>query len=188
MKIKKLIPYIVLVAFFAIADRSVEASNFEKPPIPYYDEGACPFECCTYKEWTAKSKTILRKNHNDSAPVIGIIQPGESVQGLTGVVITTKPGKIRITKAITMDEEKKISLKPGDIIYYLHYVGEGYDMFWFKGKTFVDQTSIETDKKTEYWETITLPKWVWWAKIKKSNGKIGWTRQLNNFDHIDACE
>jgi hypothetical protein len=179
---------IMAFAILVITALAADAGQTDKPPIPYYDYGACPFECCTYKEWTATAKTILRKDHNDSSPVIGIIKAGEMVQGLTGVVITTKPGKVKIIKEITLDEEKKISLKPGDIIYYLHYVGEGFDMFWFRGKTFVDQTSIKTERKTEYWETISLPEWVWWAKIKMSNGKVGWTRELKNFDHIDACE
>jgi len=187
-KVKTFLLCSIGIAFLATTAQLIQAGNSDKPPMPYYDEGACPFECCTYKEWTAKAKTILRKYHKDSAPVVGVIQSGEKVQGLTGVVITTKPGKVKILKALTLDEDKKISLKPGDIIYSLHYVGEGYDMFWFKGQTFVAQTSIETDKKTEYWETLTLPEWEWWAKIRMANGKIGWTRQLDNFDHIDACE
>jgi len=123
----------------------------------------------------------IRKDHNDGASVIGVIQAGEKVQGLTGVVITAKPGIIKILKAIAMDEKKKISLEPGDIVYYLHYVGEGCDMFWFKGQTFVDRTSIEKDKKTEYWKTISSSEWVWWAKIRMTSGKIGWTRQFREF-------
>src|SRR5437773_1794841 len=26
----------------------------DEPELPYYDWGACPFECCTYREWIAK--------------------------------------------------------------------------------------------------------------------------------------
>ena len=25
------------------------------PPMPYIDQGACPFECCTYRDWVAEA-------------------------------------------------------------------------------------------------------------------------------------
>ena len=163
------------------------AAKNDSPPTPYYDYGACPFECCTYRSWTAKADTVIRKDHSDSSPVVGSIKVGETVEGLTGVVITTKPGKVKILKAITLGSEKKISLKAGDIIYNLHYVGEGYDLFWYHGQTYEDQTSFKKDGKTYSWQVLSMPKWVWWAKIKLSDGTIGWTHELKNFSNIDAC-
>jgi len=95
-----------------------EQQETDKPPIPYYDWGACPSEGCAFKEWTAKKDTILRADHKESSPVVAKIKAGEKVEGLNGVVITTKPGVVKIIKKITLDKEKKILLNPGDIIYF----------------------------------------------------------------------
>jgi hypothetical protein len=167
------------------------AGGTDKPPIPYLDHGACPFECCTYREWTAAKETVLRKDFNDSAPVVTTIKQGEKVQGLTGVVITTKPGPVKILKTQKLrreKDEKEVTLQPGDVIYNLHYVGAGFDKFWFRGELLVDQTNIRKIEKNEWWEITDLPTWVWWAKVKRSNGDVGWTKELKNFRHIDACE
>ncbi len=68
------------------------------PPVPYIDKGACPFECCTYREWNVTKPTTARKNMNDSSPVGFRMKPGERVMGITGVVITTQPGIVRVLK------------------------------------------------------------------------------------------
>lgn len=176
----------VLLLLLLLSFCLIAAKN-DSPPIPYYDHGACPFECCTYRTWTAKTDTAIHKEYKDSSPVVGSVKSGQKVQGLTGVVITTEPGKVRILKEITFGVEKKVTIKPGDMIYYLHYVGEGNDMIWFHGQTYVHQSSFETDTNTEYWKVLNMPKWVWWAKIKLPDGTIGWTRDLKNFSNIDAC-
>jgi hypothetical protein len=163
----------------------------EIPTLPYYDFGACPFECCTYGTWTAKTKTILMKEHNDSSPAVTVVNAGEDVQGLTGVVITTEPGKVKILKKIAFNVEnsqEEILLLPDDVIYAMRYVGEGYDKYYFEGIFLVGQTNIKSVGKSEYWQVNSLPKSVWWANISRQNGETGWTHELDHFDHIDACE
>ena len=178
----------ILLAVFALSFPAVASDT---PPLPFYDYDACPFECCTYRTWTAVANTALLKDHIDSSSKVTIVNAGEEVQGITGVVITTKAGRVKIVKEIALTKEnsqEEIKLKPGDIIYNLRYVGEGYDKFWLNGIFLVDQTSITKVGKSEFWEVIDLPEWVWWAKIKRQNGDVGWTRELNHFAHIDACE
>ena len=163
----------------------------DEPPLPFYDMGACPFECCTYGKWTAKTETVLRKDFDDLSSQVAVVKAGEDVQGITGVVITTKAGKVKIINEIIFSMEnssEQIRLLPGDIIYHLRYVGEGYDKFWFKGIFLVDRTCIMHVGKSESWEVLDLPGWVWWAKIRRQNGDVGWTREMKNFTHIDACE
>ncbi len=180
-----------ILGLACIVSCGTNAADNETPPIPYYDHGACPFECCTYREWTATTETTLRKDFNDSSPVVSTVKPKEQVRGVTGVVVTTKAGPVKILKAQSLHRENgkdEVSLQPGDIVYNLHYIGAGYDKFWFKGQTLVDQTDIRKIGKTEWWEVIDLPTWVWWAKVQRPNGEIGWTRELKNFQHIDKCE
>ena len=66
--------------------------------------------CCTYRQWTAKDDVVLRKEIGKDEPVIFSVKNGENVQALTGVVITRKPGKIRINKPITLGAKKRVSL------------------------------------------------------------------------------
>jgi hypothetical protein len=163
----------------------------EMPSMPFYDFGACPFECCSYGKWEAKTETVLRKEHDDSSPAVAVVNAGEDVQGLTGVVITTEPGEVRILKKISFSVEnslEEILLLPGDVIYTLRHVGEGYDKFYFSGFFLVGQTNIRSVGKSENWQVITMPKCVWWANIGRQNGESGWTRELDHFAHIDACE
>jgi hypothetical protein len=63
------------------------------PPLPYEDSGACPFECCTYREWAVQAETTVRSARDDAAPVAFRVRPGQRVTGVTGVVVTTKLGR-----------------------------------------------------------------------------------------------
>ena len=184
--------YIYYLVFLALG-LALPAQGFEadEPPLPFYDMGACPFECCSYGKWTATKETVLLKDFDDLSSSVAVVKGGEDVQGITGVVITMKPGKVKITKEGIFNVEnssEQIRLLPGDVIYHLRYVGEGNDKFWFKGIFLVDRTSIMHVGKCEAWEVLDLPEWVWWAKIRRQNGEVGWTREMKNFTHIDACE
>lgn len=166
------------------------ASSGQEPPLPYFDNGACPFECCTYREWNITKDTVLRQDARDSAAAASMARSGEKVRGLTGVVITAKTGKVVIQKNMKLHKEGgkgTVTLKRGDTIHYLHHVGAGYDKFWFRGELLVDQTDIRKVGKDEWFEVVSLPEWTWWAKIQRPNGDVGWTRELNNFTNINAC-
>jgi hypothetical protein len=184
-------PFHFLVGLAMAISLPFGSADPEIPTLPYYDYGACPFECCTYGTWTAKSETILLKEHDDSSPAVTAVKEGEEVHGLSGVVITTEAGEVKILKKITFSVEnslEEILLLPGDVIYPLRYVGEGYDKFHFAGIFLVGRTNIKSVGKSENWQVIRLPKWLWWAKISRQNGESGWTRELDHFAHVDACE
>src|SRR5688572_11341642 len=74
-----------------------------KPPQPYFDRGACPFECCTYRDWNVTEPTVVRKAMNDRSPVAFRLKKGERVVGVTGVVITTRPGIATVLKSEKLD-------------------------------------------------------------------------------------
>lgn len=54
----------VLLGFAAVALAACAklqgASRSSAPEIPFENVGACPFECCTYRAWTASEATDLR--------------------------------------------------------------------------------------------------------------------------------
>lgn len=83
---------VFLFSFVSIFSSQIFAQTLE---LPYLDAGACPFECCTYRQWIANKDTVLSKNMSDNSPVAFRIKKGGKVTGLTGVVITTKAGQVR---------------------------------------------------------------------------------------------
>ena len=164
------------------------------PKVPYEDHGACPFECCTYRMWTVNAETPVRTDRRDSAPVAFRVRAGEQVDGLTGVVVTTKLGRATIREPIAVDSDK-LELRPGEVVYVVNYIGEGVWKIWTRGRLY----HLEIAGKEETCgrpapepgpcaaQIVEEPKTVWWAKVRNRAGQEGWTRQLDHFDNIDAC-
>jgi hypothetical protein len=153
---------------------SVYASHSEEgaPPNPFIDIGACPFECCEYKNWTAADKVRLL-DKPDGGQIVGYLDKGEIVEGVTGYVISNPVA----TKADRDIPETKIKI--GDVFYVLHYDSIGYWKVWFQGEiTFVHESVVP----------IPMVVSKWWVKIKKYNGLEGWILSGKNFLHQDACE
>ena len=158
----------------------------DKPPRIYVDVGACPFECCTYRMWTKNRATTLWNKPAGTA-VVGSLRKGDSVQGLTGEVIS-KPLAVKADHnfpAVTADQgeiARNISIQAGDTFYILHYEGEGGWKVWLRGKTAsVDESDITN-------MAILHPKMDWWVKVKDAKGNVGWTLSDRHFLHQDACE
>jgi hypothetical protein len=166
-----------------------------KPPIPYLDRGACPFECCTYRRWTVEKDTVVYTQRSTVSGVAFRVKKGEYVRGMTGVVITVKPGKVIVKKAKTIGEEPQARVKPGDILYSLHYAGEGIYKVWFRGKLYDEEmpsspyliTTVAPEQREEYLHVVNEPDWIWWVRVKNSRGQIGWTKQHEHFGNMDAC-
>lgn len=180
---KKSLPIIILLALVAASVPAAES----QPPMPYYDWGACPFEGCIYREWIAKTKVKAYRDHDSSSPIVFTLDPNERVNAVTGVVITTKPGKIKILEPITLDAEKPLSLKPGDMLFTLHYLGEGYSLFWFKGELHSDVVE-ETRRNGGPLQVLEVPETDWWVKLQNSKGIIGWTKDTDAFSNKDQFE
>src|SRR5215467_7396489 len=92
----------------------------DMPPMPYNDFGACPFECCHYGEWTALKPLIARQTNQARSAVAFQIKIGERVTALTGIVITLKPGTVRMQKAYRFGT---FTVPGGTVLYTLHNGG-----------------------------------------------------------------
>lgn len=159
----------------------------EKPNIPYEDWGACPFELCTYKEWTAEASIPVRKDRKFSSPVIFKIKKNEKIRAIRGVVVTKKPGIVRILKPfkdVYSYQRYNYDIQPifarGDILYTLHYGGEGYNLYWYKGDLYWGDGIAELNKNSKEWKSRTMDvlswyKTEWWVYVVNSAGKSGWT-------------
>ena len=133
-------------------------------------------------------------DRRDAGPVVLRLRKGDRVEGVTGVVITTKLGRARVLAPISKAADQ-LRLKPGETVYVLHYVGEGAWKLWVKGKLYEaddargpnDCYGPEHDAVLCPVQIVDRPTTVWWAKVRAPNGKEGWTRQLDHFGNIDAC-
>lgn len=162
-----------------LAGISAAFGQNSRPRIPFVDKGACPFECCTYRDWTVDKPTKVRSAMSDCAPVAFSLKAGERVKGLTGVVVTTQPGEVRVLKRTKIG---RYTANPGDTLYLLTYIGEGFHKVWFKGQITEEETYDES-----IFKQVSEEKSVWWVKVRNSKGQIGWSREPDNFGNKDQC-
>ena len=180
-----LMPVFCQVAAPAAGDSKAMAA----PALPYYDWKACPFEGCAYREWTARKAVAVYDTWEQKRRPIARLSLGEKVTAVTGVVITFRPGVIRMDRDLP-----ESGLKRGDTILTYTYKGEGFASAWFKGR-FYSEFDISFTKwpngdgcgGAHCAATYTdLGRITWWAQVKLSSGRMGWV-DMNEaeFDGMD---
>jgi hypothetical protein len=198
-----------VVGLFAMALVLGQTAPVE-PPLPYVDHGACPFECCTYRDWTAEQALQAFDSHGlvpASQHRAFRIASGERVTGMTGVVITRKPGLVRVETPLEIEvyssrfpkaKPQRLTLASGDRLYLLTNLGEGYMSGWFKGRvlesfdTFAFGSAEDCPKLKRGCSGIIeqRPESEWWVKVRNRAGRIGWVLVPKNapgFARMDAC-
>jgi hypothetical protein len=150
------------------------------PALPFYDWGACPYERCGYGEggkWTVHRPVTVYDTYKEGRRAVGHLAVGDKVIGITGVVITFKPGVVRMDRDLP-DQD----LRRGDDILTYAFRGEGFSAVWFKGKY-----HSEFDISFAKWPDgsgcgnehcaatyVDLGKKSWWAQVKLASGVTGW--------------
>jgi hypothetical protein len=177
-----------MIAPLAIAQTSRPKTQ-AAPALPYFDWKACPFEGCSYREWTARKPVEVYDTWKQDRRVIARLASGEKVTGVSGVVITFRPGVIRMDRDLA-----ELDLKRGDEILTYTYQGEGVSSVWFKGR-FDPDFDISFAKWPDGQGCggahcaatyVDLGEKVWWAKVRLGSGTIGWVNMENSeFDGVD---
>jgi hypothetical protein len=159
------------------------------PTLPFLDWNACPFEGCTYGEWTAAVAVEVFDTWKPSRKRITTLPTKAVVTGVSGVVITYKPGVIRLTEDLPEDD-----LRRGDTILTYTYRGEGFSAAWFKRRFYREYDitfakwpdgsgCLGKDCAANY---VDLGEKVWWAKVKMSSGVVGWVNMNDaKFGEVD---
>jgi hypothetical protein len=192
---------------FLVCVLACSAMAREKPPLPFYDWNACPFECCRYGSWTLRQSVSFHQSHAEGSRVTFRLEQGQIVTGITGVVITKRCGTTRATKSAEIVGIAKdgvspsLSLKPGETICTLHSEGENESLFWYDGNLYSGELPDPEDSgkspRSEELRTETKPVTEWWVMIKAASvcngiscraGDVGWSRETSAFEHMDACE
>jgi hypothetical protein len=147
------------------------------PALPFYDWGACPYEGCAYREWTAHRSVTVYNTWKQGHWPIAELAEGDHVTGVTGVVVTFTPGLIRMDRDLP-----KENLQRGDTVLTYAYRGEGFSAVWFKGGYYAE-FDISFAKWPNGWGCggehcaatyVDLGKKSWWAEVKLNSGRTGW--------------
>jgi hypothetical protein len=189
---------LALILILAIAPSTIwqgqevsagELQPVPAPALPHFDWGACPFEGCTYRQWTARKSIIVYDTWKQRRREVGQLSMRDKVIAVTGVVITFRPGVVRMDRGLP-DRD----LKRGDVILTYTNRGEGFSAVWYKGHyysefdiTFTRWPDGQGCGGTHCAATyIDLGKKAWWAKVKLMAGRVGWIDMTHaDFDGID---
>src|SRR5262245_53618625 len=150
------------------ANSTSESKAAPCPALPHFDWNACPFEGCTYRQWTAHDVVPVYDTWKGNRREVARLADGEKVNAITGVVITYKPGVIRLDEDVP-----DAKLKQGDVILTYTYHGEGETETCFQGRYYRDfyiQFSMPPSgacggKHCEG-TYVDAGKKAWWAKVK----------------------
>ena len=163
--------------------------------MPFEDIGACPFEGCVYREWTANARVIVRTDRQVDAPMAFTLEKGDRVQAVTGIVVTTRPGRVQFRNPADLSTERgPLHVEPGQTLYLLTYLGEGSTVAWFNGRRYdaVDGSSeffnalCQDNPAGCNGSILERPQNVWWVRLKSQRGITGWTNEPGQFGNKDA--
>jgi hypothetical protein len=157
----------------------------QKPAENYVAKETCPFECCSYREWTVEQGTDLVAAP-ESRRIVGRARKGTRVQGMTGEV--------------HLQPQPVVVLRDGDfpkdsIAFVLDYEGEGYGHIWSNGNVvsvFLGVREYCFRVSDLCWGETLFPAdqrrpAVWWVKIRLPNGTVGWSDKADRFGNKDLC-
>jgi hypothetical protein len=90
---------------------------------------------------------------------------------------------------------REVRVRPGDVLYLFHYEGEAVYKIWFRGRIYEKEMmtapvvvyAAPGEKLREPIQFLSEPRTVWWVKVSNGRGRVGWSRQDDHFDDMDAC-
>lgn len=177
---------ISVLAVVAVLTASPCAAARRAPSV-YVERGACPFECCTYREWWAARPTPVYASPRRTSRRLGTLAKGEHVQALTGFV-RTRAGRFVVTG-------DKGRYRAGETIWVYTYHGEGNFLVWYRGRMYDEDLGFSpsggssgTRGERGNWGHLTgAHQSEWWIQVRMQNGRVGWTNRGEDYENADAC-
>src|SRR5215510_7712878 len=106
--------FVLLAAVLLLQNPATSPSDTKAAPcpaLPHFDWNACPFEGCTYRQWTAHDVVPVYDTWKGNRREVARLAVGDKVVAITGVVITFRPGVIRLDEDVP-----DANLKRGGVI------------------------------------------------------------------------
>jgi hypothetical protein len=194
----------------ALLGASIASADPSDVRYPYRVEGVCPFECCQYGSWTARSDIpVFAAERARVAPAF-TIRKGETFEAVGGAYWTIEPfilrakapfeikvssnlvpeapGRAKLGSGWKTDEQ--VSLPAGTDIHVVAYLGEGQHVGLAAGKPVAFDGSLYDSPDSDF--TVAKPGGAsateWWIEVS-SKGRRGWFERGNHeIEGSDACE
>jgi hypothetical protein len=186
----------LMLACLGVRHLAAQAGKPSRPPAPFEDAGACPFEGCVYDDgWVANRSVSVRVERRRDAPVAFRLKRHDKVTALTGIVMTVKPGRVVLHAPDTIYQNGVpiVVIPAGETFYLLTYQGEGFTKIWYRGEVYtdVDVSRFDDDYCRRFRDRcngkIVEPSTtMWWIQIRNAEGRVGWTNEPDAFDGKDA--
>jgi hypothetical protein len=177
----------------------LDAVRSRIPPDVLVREGACPFECCTYGEWTSTSAIPLFAAERDRSQVVDTIPAGATFTALTGNVHVVGLQLVILTDTLRIwtsavdgntSPSGEREFLPSDTLVVLDHVGEGFyniwhdgevrqvEWFWWERQDGSSPARVVGDQETE-----------WWVRAETGDGAVGWIPmdEIDGVRGADAC-
>jgi len=151
--------------------------SMPQPALPFVEKDVCPGEYCVYGRWTAQKTVPVFDTWQPDRHRIAQVAQKQNIVARTGLVVTSKPGTIRMDRDLPEQ-----GLRKGAVLFTYTYRGEGYSAVWFRGMFYPDFDISFTKWPdgagcggTHCAATYTdLGEKTWWVEILLPNGKVGW--------------
>ena len=162
--------------------------------------GACPFECCIYRDWVAEGPVVVRQAPRRDAPILTTLPAGARFEADTGFVRITGAQLVVVTQPVEAwrhqpgrrDGGRPDTIAPGDTLLVLENLGEGHVMLTHGD----DLVSAEQFWATGSWnpyggakaEVLGEHAAEWWARVRTADGTDGWIdADGSELGNVDAC-
>ena len=163
--------------------------------------GACPFECCVYRDWVAETPVIVRARPDSSAAVVATLPIGARFEADTGFVRITSPQLVIVTDTVEAyrmsaapDVGQPDTLAPGDTVLVLDYQGEGHH-YLTDGRVMYSAEQFWPNPE-DGWQpyggargrVLGRHAAEWWAQVTTAEGTRGWIDAYGaELGNVDAC-
>jgi len=160
------------------------------PPLPFVEEGACPFAGCSYGRWTATGHVALKAEPHPDAPVVFRLRPGDHAEAVTGTVTTVRSGVVRFHEPVDLaSADGPIHVSPDEPLFIVTDRGTTTTTAWWRGRFYRDVigtafSAPECARPTSACAgtIIEKPRQIWWVQVRNDRGELGWTNQTDRFD------
>jgi D-alanyl-D-alanine dipeptidase len=150
------------------------AASGAAPPESYVEAGACPYECCIYREWLAHDSIPVYAAESDASAVAFQLAAGERFQALTGNVHLQPTGVVVVHEDIVRPSASGPVRRfaAGDTLYVLAYQGEGFFSMWHRGRVVSEEMCW--GRPSSPCELVREPEQRWWVRARNGSGEEGW--------------
>jgi hypothetical protein len=151
--------------------------------------GACPFECCMYREWVAEGDIPVRDVAAGDAPVRFTIAAEQSFQADSGMLRVTGLSVVAVRDTFTAwIDDRPDHFSPGDTLVLLEPIGEGAFKVWFDGRVRTTEGFWHPPTDSARVTSIGRYQAEWWVHATLPDGRRGWFRaDAVELRGADAC-